>query len=191
MQKKTIIFDFFGVVCAEVSARWFATHLSPEEESRVRASAYLKAADLGETTDEVLFKNLSELSGETPEAIRASWGQLVNIDTEVVALLAKLKETHRIGLCSNAIASSFWQIVVEHHLAPLFDSIVVSSEVHLIKPDPRIYTLTLDKLGTAAKDTIFFDDRKVNVDAAAALGIESYIFTDAAGLRETIVALGL
>src|SRR6266851_1117219 len=51
-----------------------------------------------------------------------------------------------------------------------FDAVVISCEVGLSKPDPRIYQLCLDRLGLAAPATLFVDDRADNVEAAARVG---------------------
>ncbi|MFA6123046.1 MAG: HAD family phosphatase [Sphingomonas sp.] len=72
-----------------------------------------------------------------------------------------------------------------------FRDIVVSGEEKLIKPDPAIYHLALDRFGVAAEDAVFIDDSLANVAAAKALGITGLLFTDAATLRADLVKLGL
>ena len=62
----------------------------------------------------------------------------------------------------------------------LFSGGVVSSTERLMKPDPRIYRLLLNRYGLTAADCVLFDDRQENVDAACALGIKGIVFTDAA-----------
>jgi putative hydrolase of the HAD superfamily len=60
----------------------------------------------------------------------------------------------------------------------LFDVVVDSSAVGLRKPDPRIYELTCSRLGLPPSECIFVDDLECNVDAAAALGMETVHCTD-------------
>jgi putative hydrolase of the HAD superfamily len=57
-----------------------------------------------------------------------------------------------------------------------FDAVVVSAEVHCVKPDPRIYSLWLEQLGVVPERALFVDDRPENVRAAAALGIRTVHF---------------
>lgn len=57
----------------------------------------------------------------------------------------------------------------------LFDVVVDSSEVGIRKPDPRIFQLTLERLGIAADEAIFLDDYAGNLQAAEALGIRSVL----------------
>lgn len=73
----------------------------------------------------------------------------------------------------------------------LFDDILVSGEVRLVKPDPAIYAMALDRFGVAAGEAIFIDDRADNVDAAEAVGIAGHLFTGAASLRADLRARGL
>jgi 2-haloacid dehalogenase len=72
-----------------------------------------------------------------------------------------------------------------------FKDILVSGVEKLIKPDPAIYRLALDRFGLQPLQTLFIDDRQDNVDAAQALGIRSHLFRDAATLRSDLAALGL
>lgn len=78
--------------------------------------------------------------------------------------------------------------------APLFDrfrDIVVSGEERLMKPDPAIYHLALERFGVAAEEAVFIDDNEANVESAAALGIRAHRFTDAESLRRALMAEGL
>jgi len=58
-----------------------------------------------------------------------------------------------------------------------FQGGIFSYEVKCIKPDPRIYKLLLEKYNLKPEETIFYDDRKVNVDTALSLGIVAKLFT--------------
>ncbi|HEY6916738.1 MAG TPA: HAD family phosphatase [Allosphingosinicella sp.] len=72
-----------------------------------------------------------------------------------------------------------------------FKSIVVSGEEKLMKPDPAIYFLALDRFGLKAQDALFIDDRIINVEGAEAVGMKAHLFTDADGLRARLEAEGL
>ncbi len=72
-----------------------------------------------------------------------------------------------------------------------FDVRVWSFQHLMAKPEPAIYRLTLKQLGTMAEETLFLDDREVNVDAAAGLGMRAIQFSTVAGLRAELIAQGL
>ena len=75
-----------------------------------------------------------------------------------------------------------------------FDVIVESSRVGLRKPDPRIYELTLDRLGVAATHAVFLDDLGINLKPARQLGVKKVLpkpFTRKellAAVRESLAA---
>jgi 2-haloacid dehalogenase len=78
--------------------------------------------------------------------------------------------------------------------AALFDrfrSILVSGEVRLVKPDPAIYALALERFGLAAGEGLFVDDRAENVEAAERGGFVGHLFRDAFTLRAAIEGYGL
>lgn len=72
-----------------------------------------------------------------------------------------------------------------------FDALVWSYQLHMAKPDPRIYMHTLEQLGIRPEEALFLDDKRVNVDAAIALGMKSIEFSTVDRLRENLVAEGL
>jgi 2-haloacid dehalogenase len=72
-----------------------------------------------------------------------------------------------------------------------FRDIIVSGEVKLIKPDPAIYALALDRFGLAPGEALFVDDREDNVIAAEEGGFIGHVFRDAATLRAAIAGYGL
>jgi putative hydrolase of the HAD superfamily len=59
---------------------------------------------------------------------------------------------------------------------PEFDHHTYSCELHVIKPDVRIYEHCVNGLGIAPEKTLFIDDRLPNIEAAQALGIQCVLF---------------
>jgi 2-haloacid dehalogenase len=72
-----------------------------------------------------------------------------------------------------------------------FRDIVVSGAVKLLKPDPAIYYLALDRFGLRPADALFVDDRAINVEGALAVGMAAHLFTDAEALRVRLEAEAL
>jgi putative hydrolase of the HAD superfamily len=65
-----------------------------------------------------------------------------------------------------------------------------SFEVRLIKPDPAIYEHTLRGLGVSASESLFVDDREINIQAARALGMHAIQFSSIGQLRDDLEAMG-
>lgn len=73
----------------------------------------------------------------------------------------------------------------------LLDDVVVSGEVGAAKPDPAAYRAAIDRTGLPAERLVFVDDKQLNVDAAADLGMDAIVFTTAEDLREQLRRRGL
>jgi putative hydrolase of the HAD superfamily len=58
----------------------------------------------------------------------------------------------------------------------IFELVVDSGFEGVRKPDPRIYEVTLDRLGVAAEAALFVDDMEINCDAASQLGMQAVWF---------------
>jgi FMN phosphatase YigB (HAD superfamily) len=76
-------------------------------------------------------------------------------------------------------------------LAGTFDAVICSAEVRLAKPDPAIYLHAAAALGVEPHRCFFTDDLKVNVAAAAGLGMRTHHFTGIAGLRRALSDVGV
>lgn len=99
----------------------------------------------------------------------------------------------RTALVTNNIAelASLWRPLLP--LDELFDVVIDSSEEGVRKPDPRIYHLTLERLGGVAPErSVFLDDYPGNVAAAQALGMAGILVgpDPAAALAELGELLG-
>ena len=67
-----------------------------------------------------------------------------------------------------------------------FDGIIVSGRERLLKPDPAIFRLLLDRHGLTAEDCLFIDDVPANVEGARAVGMHGHRFLHPGGLAEEL-----
>ncbi len=72
-------------------------------------------------------------------------------------------------------------------LAGRLEVVVASCHVGARKPDPGFYQAVLARLGLAAEQVLFVDDRPANVDGAAAAGMRAHRFAHVDGLRSWLV----
>lgn len=72
-----------------------------------------------------------------------------------------------------------------------FDVLVWSYQLRIAKPDPAIYRHVLKELGTSPGETLFIDDKQVNIDAARAMGMMGIVFSNVNQLRADLIAQGL
>ena len=76
-------------------------------------------------------------------------------------------------------------------LSTSFRDIVVSGDEHVVKPDPAIYRLLLDRNGLEAAQCLFIDDSPKNVEGARAVGMKAHHFTSPEALRSELAGFGL
>lgn len=113
-------------------------------------------------------------------------------DPPMVDWQARLKQHGiRTAILSNMGDSVLESIEREFAWIKSFDVRVWSFQLRIAKPDPAIYLHTLQQLGTRPEETLFLDDKRVNIDAATALGIKGIEFTTIDRLRDDLVAVGL
>jgi 2-haloacid dehalogenase len=106
-----------------------------------------------------------------------------------------LRELKRAGVplyaVTNWSAETFPSAQQRFDFLAEFDGIVVSGEEGVIKPDPRIFRILLERYDIPADAAVFIDDNPANAEAATNLGIHGIHFRSAAELRGELVALGL
>jgi putative hydrolase of the HAD superfamily len=113
-------------------------------------------------------------------------------DPQMVAWQQQLKQHGlRTAILSNMGNTVLANIEREFQWIDNFDVLVWSYQLGIAKPDPAIYGHTLDKLGAAPGETLFIDDKRVNIDAARALGMRAIEFTTVEKLRASLIELGL
>lgn len=139
-----------------------------------------RLAEVGAITDEEYWRRTgARLGFYTPVAIRDFVQALfrdAKTDRRMADLVRRLRGRYRTGLLSNA-SDVLPRLLGEHYgLDGLFDVEVISALVGLAKPDPAIFRLTLERLGTPPEATVFVDDYEPNVAAAAELGIQAIHF---------------
>jgi putative hydrolase of the HAD superfamily len=128
----------------------------------------LVVQDLGGVLDDGLLGSLIAIDVD-------SW---TDYRDEMWALAATFRASGgKVGMLSNGVVEIVERIRADHNLPSLFDAVVISYEEQLAKPEPEIYRVALDRLGVAASDTLFVDDRAENIDTARELGLRTLLFT--------------
>jgi 2-haloacid dehalogenase len=92
---------------------------------------------------------------------------------------------------SNWSAETFPAALKRFAFLKWFRGVMLSGEVKLLKPDPRIFELFLVTFAIDPALTVYIDDRRENVEAAMGFGMHGILFTDAAALRNELTSLGL
>jgi len=198
---KAVIFDLGGVLI-DWNPRYlygplFGTDVGAMEDflARVCPPEWNRQLDAGVPFAEAVAQRQREFP-EHAELIalwKDGWAQMLrDAIPETVQILAGLRRRgHRLVALTNWSAETFPVARSRFAFLGWFEDIVVSGEERMVKPDPRIFRLALDRNRLEAGDTVFIDDLMPNVAAAAALGLDAVHFRGADALREAPEARGL
>ena len=196
-----VVFDV-GNVLYGWDPESFLERQLPEDEARLR---FIEDVDLWSWHDTLdggrpFDEAAAELSEKFPDyaAYISAWGDRFGetITDPVPGVHAIVEALDGRGVPLFAItnfSADFWAPfrAREDEFFRRFRDIVVSGEVKMLKPDPAIYYLALDRFGLRPDQALFVDDRKINVEGAEAVGIHGHLFTGAQDLRARLEAEGL
>ncbi|GAA3902964.1 HAD-IA family hydrolase [Streptomyces lacrimifluminis] len=118
------------------------------------------------------------------------WFQGRTPNEQFVSFLRALRrDGYRIALLTNNVRE--WEPLWRAQLPvdELFDVVVDSHKEGVRKPDPAIYRILLDRLGTTPQRCLFVDDTEENCLAAAEFGIGTVRFADTGSAVSEISAL--
>ncbi|MCC8907654.1 HAD family phosphatase [Curtobacterium sp. GD1] len=105
------------------------------------------------------------------------------VEPETLAIVEELHDAGtRVALLSNA-GFDFGDPYRRSPMGSLFETVVVSAEEHVLKPDASIYLDTCARLGIDAAQMVFVDNRAENAAGAEAIGAVGHHYTSSAGLR--------
>jgi 2-haloacid dehalogenase len=196
----TVIFDFGGVVVQWDPRRIYRRFLDTEDEiTRFFDEVGFAAWNLEQDRGRPWADAVSELSARFPHhqaLIRAydeHWEDSIAGPIEgTVQILQRLHASGYtlVGL-TNWSADKFALTRSRYDLFSLFDEIIVSGEVGLVKPDTEIFDLMLRRIGRPAEECLFIDDSATNVEAAAAMGFATIRFGTPGQLEEELRIKGI
>ncbi len=191
---RNIIFDFGNVLVQwrpelvyteyfgdEAKAWWFLRHVVDNE--------WRGRIDAGESTAELT----AELAGRFPEyreAIELFDQRYFDMLTGEVPgmreLLEDVMQHYEVYGLTNWSMETFPTARKRFTILQKIDRYVVSAAERLIKPDPRLFQVLLDRYGLKAEECTFVDDNPDNVAAARKLGMQGIVFTGADDLRKQL-----
>ena len=97
-------------------------------------------------------------------------------DRRTRALVGDLKRVgYKLYVLSN-MSREFIDFLRKMPVYRCFDGEVISCEEQVVKPEPEIYRRLLDRYSLDPAETLFIDDRPVNLEAARTFGISTFLF---------------
>ena len=143
-------------------------------------SPLARSATLGTVREEALWADVARRFNRDASQMAAFqagfWGGDV-YDVDFMAWIGALRPRVSTGLLSNAWSGARDAFINRFACYRYVDSVVISAEEGVAKPDSEIYRICLRRMGVSAEETVFVDDFARNVDAAIRLGMRGILFT--------------
>lgn len=101
-------------------------------------------------------------------------------------ILSEMKQRgyHLYGLTNWS--SKVYETMRRYGIFRLLDGQIISSEEHLLKPEPEIYQCLFDRFHLVPEECLFTDDRAENVEGGRRMGMPGIVFTDAQQYRKEL-----
>jgi glucose-1-phosphatase len=136
-------------------------------------------AQVGQVTTDEVWRWVADILRQPREMIPTLMHDFFAgdvLDTELVDEIRALHGQYRTGIITNAFESARRLIEEVWQIQDAFDHIVISAEVGVMKPDPRIFQIALQGLEVEAFQAVFVDDFQHNVQGAKHIGMHAIHF---------------
>jgi len=186
---RAVLFDFGGVLYRTPDRRWMRQWqillgLARDEEitaiiAAPEESPFMQAVMDGRITESELWERFGRrwrLSPVLAHWLRRNAMSRRRLNREVTSFLGSLRPRYRTAILSNAGSDARQMFTDRFGFDQLVDTMIISAEERVAKPDARIYQIALERLGVAPEEAVFLDDLAVNVAAAIRLGIRAVQF---------------
>lgn len=187
MSINAIIFDIGNVLITWDPRNLYEKIILDKEEldwfcSHVVTLDWHTHHDAGLTMDEGI-KNLSAAFPDYAEEIAAfktRWAETIGdpIDGMLDIMQQLTAKNIPMFAISNYSAEKYPEFERDFPFSTHFTDVVISGREGIVKPNPAIYELAIERFGIAPEETLFIDDRAENIHAAAKFGIQGHIFSD-------------
>jgi 2-haloacid dehalogenase len=196
-----VVFDLGGVLL-DWNPRYLYRKMFDDDDAMERFLEEVCTMSWHEANDRgVPFEvTCAELAAEHPEHAEHIWAWGTRTEEMVGGPIAGSVQILR-ELVDSGSVRLFALTNMEAHTYPLrreryeflrwFEGTVVSSEEGVIKPDPRIFEVLLERYGLEPSSTLMIDDNPRNIAAARALGMPAVLFESPEALRAALVDAGV
>ena len=113
------------------------------------------------------------------EVLRHDFYKGDQVNSAALDAVTRLRPHYKQAILSNAVPSLLETLRDRFQIAHLFEVIIISASIRVMKPDSRAYRAVLDALRLGAEETIFIDDLSANVRGAKQVGMHAIHFQGA------------
>ena len=192
---ENIIFDFGNVLVQWHPERVYGEHFGDEAKAwwflrHVADLDFRQRIDAGESMDACIREKQEQYPdyADAIELYRSRWREMLTDEVPGMRDLIEVLTEKGYALygLTNWSMETFPEAREHFGILQLIDRYVVSGAEGMVKPDPRLFRVLLDRYGLKAEECIFVDDNPDNVAAAQGLGMRGIVFTSAESLRKEL-----
>jgi len=194
-----IVFDLGGVVFRwqpEKIIRHFFQDSKQQDLVRSEIFSHIDWIELDRgtiETDQAIMRGATRTGlphDRIKELLNAVPKFLTPIEETLDLIRAIRSSNHKLFVLSNMHPASITYLEKTHDIWDLFDGVVISSRIQMVKPEIQIYEYLLATHDLIAAETVFIDDLSENLVAASTLGIQTIQFVDANQCKRDLTNLG-
>lgn len=173
MSIRAVIFDCFGVMYVDASHDFYEKNVKNYDAIYSQLIDLNKQSDYGLITQEEWLEAVTEVT-KLDKAFVVDRIQLVKVRNEALLTYSQeLRKKYKIGMLSNIGIGAMERFFTTNERNKLFDGVVLSSEVGMIKPHPEIFKLIAERLGCSPGECVMIDDIEENCSGADAAGMQA------------------
>lgn len=175
---EAIIFDCFGVLIGDGLELVCRDIEKDNPEARKYIGETIRLSNSGLIEPEESTRRIADYLNIPLENWRKMVGNGEVRDDRVAELIRSLRATYKTAMLSNIGRGSLDRRFAAEELEALFDVVVVSGDVGMVKPDHEIYKYTASMLNVLPENCVFLDDREGYCAAAREVGMQAIWYRD-------------
>jgi HAD superfamily hydrolase (TIGR01509 family) len=178
----TIIFDCFGVLATDGWLPFKERNFSHDKALFAQATDLSKQADSGFINYDDYVHEIAVLAHVTEQEVRSRLDDNVPNEPLFTYIQEMLKPHYKLGILSNA-GADWLQTIFTQEQIKLFDATVLSYQVGMVKPNPRMYEVIAERLNVSPTNCVFIDDQQGYCRAATDVGMKVVWYQNVAQMK--------
>ncbi|MBI4020191.1 MAG: HAD family phosphatase [Candidatus Aenigmarchaeota archaeon] len=198
-QIRAIIFDVGGVVVKTEWDKFFRKYVKHSRmpasrlQSELIESPVWRECYKGKFSEADVWKRLERDSGidkETIGQVKRNWKKVFEIDDEVAKVVKAIRKKYEVFALTNVCRESA-SYIEKMGVYKMFDGVVISCEIGMVKPEQEIYHHILREFRLAPGECVFIDNLEQNLPPATSIGIRTVKFDSVPQLKRALKKLGV
>lgn len=186
---RAIIFDCFGVIISDGLEAVLQRLKAVSPQAREYVGSVMNVSNRGLLEPAEANQQIAEYLGISIKQWREQIDAGEFKNTEVMDWIKQLRNSYKTAMLSNIGKGSMERRFNKNELTDLFDTVVISGEVGLVKPNPHIYRIAAEKLAVEPNECVFLDDRAAYCYAAHEVGMQAIVFKNLEQAQQDLISI--